>query len=72
MSPAAVAVAVAGTGTVSLMILGAAMGIARRYRNRHTPGLPGDGNPLTPAEHERFTWITRGYDTTASEPGRRT
>ena len=39
-------------------------------RDAHHPGLPRDGEPLSQPEHERFTWITRGYAVTASEPGR--
>ena len=35
------------------------------------PGLPDDGEPLTPVEAERFRWIRDGWEYTADVTGER-
>ena len=35
------------------------------------PGLPDDGEPLTPVEAERFGWIRDGWEYTADVSGER-
>jgi hypothetical protein len=40
-----------------------------RLRIRRVPSQFPDGKPLSVPERERFAWITKGYKSTAREPG---
>lgn len=71
-------------GAALLCVIGAAVRVCRKVRDwgkrlvsdrpqvdKHHPGLPWDGKPLTWPERERLEQIKRGMWKTASEPGRR-